>query len=193
VRHLEKETAQTSLCLMRRGPSSRDPGRHAEFVLHTILGVGLSSRLFQRIREDQGLAYTVYSFMELLEDTGLFGVFLGVDPANTSKALELVCREFRRVREQGVRKWELESAKAQILTSLFLSYESMFDRISRLANNEMYYRRQVPVHQVVDAVLRVGLEDVRAAAHRLLEARKYSVVTLGPAGGRRPDLRDIAF
>lgn len=192
VRHLEKETAQTSLCLMRRGPSSRDPRRHAEFVLHTILGVGLSSRLFQRIREDEGLAYTVYSFMEHLEDTGLFGVFLGVDPANTTKAFRMVCRELRRVREQGVRKWELESAKAQILTSLFLSYESMFERMSQLASNEMYYGKQVPLRRLVDDVLNVSLDDVRAAAERLLDARKYSLVTLGPAG-RKPELADIDF
>ncbi|MCA9727914.1 MAG: insulinase family protein, partial [Candidatus Eisenbacteria bacterium] len=149
--------------------------------------------LFQRIREDAGLAYTVYSFMELMEDTGLFGVFLGVDPANTEKAFGLTCREFRRVREQGVKKWELESAKAQILTSLFLSYESMFDRISRLANNEMYYRRQVPVRKVVDAVLKVDLDDVRAAAQRLLDPRRYSLVTLGPAGSARPGLSTIDF
>lgn len=193
VRHYEKETAQTSVCLMRRASSSRDPRRHAELVLHTILGVGLSSRLFQRIREDAGLAYTIYSFMEHLEDTGLFGVFLGVDPANAPKAFRMVCRELRRVREQGVRKWELESAKAQILTSLFLSYESMFERMSQLASNEMYYGKQVPLRTMVDQVLRVDLDAVRAAADRLLDASKYSVVTLGPAGGAKLALSDIDF
>jgi predicted Zn-dependent peptidase len=155
--------------------------------------VGLSSRLFQRIREDAGLACTIYSFMEHLEDTGLFGVFLGIDPANAPKAFRMVCRELRRVREQGVRKWELESARAQILTSLFLSYESMFERMSQLASNEMYYGKQVPLRTMVDQVLRVDLDAVRAAADRLLDASKYSLVTLGPSGGTKLALSDIDF
>ncbi|MEZ4653592.1 MAG: hypothetical protein R3E12_08350 [Candidatus Eisenbacteria bacterium] len=125
------------------------------------------------------MAYTVYSFMELMEDTGLFGVFLRWTHANTESIRPHLPRVSTRPRA-GVRSGSSESAKAQILTSLFLSYESMFDRISRLANNEMYYRRQVPVRKVVDAVLKVDLDDVPGCRQRLLDPRRYSLVTLGP-------------
>lgn len=185
--HLTKETAQTSICLMRRGASYRDHRRHAESVLNTILGVGMSSRLFQRIRENEGLAYSVYSFLEPLADTGLFGVYLGVDPAEVPRAIRLVERELARMREHGVRKWELESAKAQILTGIVLSQESMFDRMSRLASNEMYYGKQVLERDVIAAVVRVTADDVREAAVRLLDPRRFCVVTIGPRGSVRPD------
>ncbi len=192
-RHEERDLAQASLCLLRRGPSYRDRERHTVFVLNTILGSGASSRLYQSIREDEGLAYSVYSFMDSFRDTGAFGVYLGVGSDRLGAALDLVCRELRRVRERGVHAWELESARAQIFTGLFLSYESMYERVARLAHNELYYRGQVPLADVVGAVERITLEDVHQVARDLLDPSQFCLVTLASAGTRRPDLRSLDF
>ena len=193
VHHEEKEVSQASVCLVRRGPSYRDKDRHAVYILNTILGAGASSRLYQTIREDEGLAYSVYSFMDSFRDSGLFGVYLGVSPEQMKKALRLVCRELRRVRRQGARAWELESAKAQIFTGLFLSYESMYERIGRLAHNEIYYGEQLPLAEVVQTIDRITLDDVQQAAETLLEPSRYSLVTVGPGGHPRPGLEDLDF
>lgn len=191
-RHEERELQQTSLCLVRSGPSARDPGRHAHAVLNTILGAGMSSRLFQRIREDEGLAYSVYSFSDPFRESGMFGVILGCHPNKLERAFRLVCRELAKIKRDGIKRWELESARAQLLTGLFLSCESMYERISRLAHNELHFGRQLPLADGVDGIARVGEAEVRAAAAELLEPGAFSLVTLGPAG-KRPKLADLDF
>lgn len=193
VRYEAREISQVSVCLVRRGASYRDRNRHAVYILNTILGAGASSRLYQSVRENEGLAYSVYSFLDSYRDTGMFGIYLGVSPDRMERALRVVCRELRRIRERGARAWELESAKAQIFTGLFLSYESMYERISRLAHNQLYFGRQVPLEQVVASIDRITLEDVQAAAVELLDPGKFSLVTVGPNGHPRPALEDLKF
>lgn len=193
VRHVERDLSQASVCLARRGPSYRDRRRHVVYVLNTILGAGASSRLYQTIREDAGLAYSVYSFADSYRDTGVFGVYLGVSPDKMERALRIVARELKRIRRDGVRAWELDSAKAQIYTGLFLSYESMYERIARLAHNQEYYGRQVPLARVVDAIERITLDEVHEAAVDLLNPARFSLVTLGPAGKPRPGLDALEF
>lgn len=193
VRHLDRDISQTSICLMRRAASAHDRRRHAQAVLHTILGAGVSSRLFQRIREEDALAYTVYTYLDTLLDSGLFSIYLSVDPGQTRRSLRQVGRELRRVRRHGVKKWEVESAKAQILTGVFLSYESMYERMSRLAMDEIYYGRDVPMAEVIRSVDAVTIDQVNEEAQRLLDPSKYSLVTIGPKGHERPELSDIDF
>jgi len=193
VRHEIRPVQQAYICLLRRGPAYGDPRRLNAYVLNTILGTGASSRLFQAIREDEGLAYSVYSFLDSYRDTGAFGVYLGVNPARMRKALRLVCRELGRIRRHGVRAWELESAKAQIYTGLFLSYESMAERIGRMAHNEIYYGRHWPLEKVVARVDAVTREDVHRAAVETLDPGRFSLVTLGPDGFDRPGLEDLDF
>lgn len=189
--HLERDLQQTSICLMGRGPSAADESRHAASVLHTILGSGMSSRLFQKVRETHGLAYTVYSYMEVLRDSGIFAFYLGVEPKEARRALRLVGSEFRKVRDKGIRKWELESAKAQLLTQLFLSYESMFERMNRLAYDELYYGKQFSIQSLIEEIVAVSAEDVRAAADVLLRPDAFALVTAGPGGVAAPALEDL--
>ena len=191
-RHEERDLQQASLCLVRRGPSARDADRHTHAVLNTILGAGMSSRLFQKIREDEGLAYSVYSFSDPFRDTGIFGVILGCHPSKLERAFSLVCRELARIKRSGIKRWELESARAQLLTGLFLSYESMYDRISRLAHNELHFGRQLPIQDGVDGIAEVDEAEVLKAAQELLDPSSFSLVTLGPAGAR-PKLAGLDF
>jgi predicted Zn-dependent peptidase len=189
--HLERDLQQTSMCLMGRGPSADDESRHAASILHTILGAGMSSRLFQSVRETHGLAYTVYSYMEVLRESGIFALYLGVEPKEARRALRLVGKEFRKVRDKGIKKWELESAKAQLLTQLFLSYESMFERMNRLAYDELYYGRQLSIQRLIEEIVAVSPEEVRTAADRLLRPESFSLVTAGPSGVSVPTLADL--
>lgn len=192
-RHEERELQQSTLCLVRTGPSARDANRHAHAVLNTILGAGMSSRLFQKIREDEGLAYSVYSFGDSYRDTGMFGVLLGCQPAKLGRAFRLVGKELQKIKRGGIKRWELESARAQLLTGLFLSYESMYERINRLAHDELYFDRQIPIAETVAGIASVGAEEVRIAAEELLRPEAFSLVTLGPAIKKGPRLSDLDF
>jgi predicted Zn-dependent peptidase len=184
---------QVCLCLAGRGPSYNEEDRHALAVLNMILGAGMSSRLFQRIREDEGLAYNVYSFLDVLRDTGLFGVYLGVAPENTRRSLDLTCREIRRLKRDGVRRWEIESAKAQLLMSVLLGYESTYERMNRIAQSEICYGRQASLDQVVERVMRIDQDEVHAAIEKYLRPQRFSVITLGPKGMEFPASGDWDF
>jgi predicted Zn-dependent peptidase len=158
-----------------------------------ILGAGLSSRLYQKIREDEGLAYSVYSFLDILRDTGLFGIFLGIAPDNSQRGLELICREIRRLKKHGIRRWELESAKAQLLMSHFLTYESTYERMCRIAQSEICYGRQAPLDQIIARVQTIDRDEVETALERYLKPQRFATVALGPPGMRYPRVRDWDF
>jgi len=192
VRH-EKDVSQVSLCLAGRGPSYHDEDRHALAVVNMILGAGVSSRLFQKIREDEGLAYTVYSFMDVLRDTGLFGIYLGVAPEKARTVLALACREIAKLKRGGIRRWELESAKAQLLMSHLLSYESTYERMNRIAINEICYGRQSSLESVIERVQAIDRDEVEAALDRYLRPRRFGLITLGPAGKDYPGEGDWDF
>lgn len=189
----EREVTQASLCLASRGPSTYHNDRHALNILNMILGAGVSSRLFQRIREDEGLAYTVYSFFDVMRDTGTFGIYLGVAPENAMKSLDLACREIRKLKSRGIRKWEMESAKAQLLMSHFLSYESTYERMNRIATNEIYYGRQASLESAVDRVHAITADDVLEVMDRYLQPGRFSAITLGPPGTKHPRQGDWDF
>lgn len=184
VMAVEKELSQACLALAGRGPSYRDEDRHVLSIVNMVLGAGISSRLFRKIREDEGLAYTVYSFLDALRDTGLFGVFLGVAPENARRALDLTCREIRRLKRDGIRRWELESARAQLLMSHFLGYESTYERMNRIALGEICYGRQASLDQVARRIQMVDRDEVQEAMERFLVPHKFSLMYLGPAGPR---------
>ena len=190
---VDREVTQVSLCLAGRGPSYHDEDRHALAILNMVLGAGMSSRLVQRIREDEGMAYTVYSFLDILRDTGLFGIFLGVAPESVGRALDLTCREIRRLKRDGIRRWELESAKAQLLMSFLLGFESTYERMNRIAMGEIYYGRQASLEGILERVQAIGEDDIRAAIDRYLQPGRFSVVTLGPPGRGYPRAGDWEF
>ena len=189
----EKKVTQVSLALAGRGPSYFDDARHPLAIVNMVLGAGLSSRLFQRIREEEGLAYTIYSFLDVLRDTGLFGVYIGVAPENARRCLDLTCREIRRLKKTGIRRWELDSAKAQLLMNHFLAYESTYERMNRIAQYEICYGKQAPLDHIVARIQGIGQDEVQEAIERFLQAHRFSVVTVGPAGGDDPKAGDWGF
>lgn len=189
----ERDITQVSLALAGRGPSYHGADRFTLSVLNMILGAGISSRLFRKIREDEGLAYTVYSFLDQMRDTGIFGIFLGVAPENTRRALALACREIRKLKRDGIRPWELESAKAQLLMSHFLGFESTYERMNRIALSEIGYGRQASLERLLQKIHEISADEVQEAIERYLQPDRFCLLTLGPKKGDYPGSGDWDF
>jgi predicted Zn-dependent peptidase len=144
------------------------------------MGGGMSSRLFQRVREEEGLAYSVYSYADFFKDSGLFCAFMGVRPDSTEKALGIVLEEFERTLESGPSADEIRSAQSQLKGSLLLGLESMSNRMARLAKSEIYCGRYVSMDELISMIDQVDAGTIARAAELVLSREKLSVVALGP-------------
>ncbi len=182
------DCSQLHLVLMAPAPADTAPERYAVQLLTEMFGGGMSSRLFQTIREDAGLAYSVQCYSEHFEDCGVFSVYLAVDPSRAEEALTRTSAEMTRFLKDGLMPGELEAAKAQVRGSLIMGQESLSNRMSRLARTEFSRRRYEPVETALAAFEGVNETDLLEAAAGLLDPRGLSLVALGPA---RPE--SLAF
>jgi predicted Zn-dependent peptidase len=180
VLNLPRDFAQLYLCLGARTVPYLEEERFPLQVLSMILGGGMSSRLFQVVREREGLAYSVYSYADFYRDAGLFCIALDVAPDTGRRALGLVLSEIATIRNDGLRPGELEAAKAQLKGSLLLGLENLSSRMSRIARNEIYFGRHIPIRELVQQVERVRAEQVVELARRILANGSLSLVALGP-------------
>jgi len=178
--HLE----QTHICLGTVCPPVSSKERYCAHLLSNILGGGMSSRLFQNIREKRGLVYSIYSMLSLYHDAGALVVYAGTAPENASRVVDLVLREFSRLREQLVSSRELERAKENIKGSMMLSLESSSSRMTHLAQQLIYYGRFYKLEEILDAVERVTSRDIRDLARRIFDSSTLTLTALGsPNGG----------
>jgi len=185
VEVIEKPLAQQYLCLCGRGLGYEDPARYDLRLLNSVLGEGMSSRLFQRVRDQAGLAYSVYSYAESYGKTGLFCVFMGVSPDKGAACLEMVHEELAGLASRGITRDELDSAKAQLKGGLMLSLESMSARMSRIARGEIYYGRNLPLDEIIRRVDSCTVDSVTEVAGRIgLGDGKLSLVAMGPAAAK---------
>jgi predicted Zn-dependent peptidase len=153
-------------------------------VLNAMTGGGMSSRLFQRIREEMGLAYNVYSYLDHSRDTGMFAAYMAVNPANTRKAMQAVAAEFADARNGGLTEAELDDTKEHIKGRILLGLETSTSRMMRLARNEISYGHQVPERELIDRIDSVSLDDVRTLAKDLFDVDGFTTISLGPSGAR---------
>lgn len=181
-----KALAQEHVCLGSPAIPFRHPDRYALILLVTVLGRGMSSRLFQRVREREGLAYTIFSYTELAEDTGLFGTYLAVAEPRTAEAIAVVLEELERIRRVPVGEDELRRSKERLKGNLILDLERNTNRMSRLAMSEVYSSRFVPIQEIAAAVDALTAEDLLRAAEIVLPPEKLSVVLHGPYEGAIP-------
>jgi predicted Zn-dependent peptidase len=156
------------------------PKRYAQFVLNTIIGGGMSSRLFQEIREKRGMAYNVYSYLNTFRDAGVMGVYAGTEPDLLPELLEVLERELVHIAKEPITEDELTSAKGQIKGNVLLSLESMSTRLGRIGKNEMYFGRQVGAQEINDRIEAVTVKDVLSVAEEVLDLGRSSSVFLGP-------------
>ena len=174
-----KALEQVHICLGVPGIPQNDPDRYAAHVLTQALGGGMSSRLFQEIRERRGKAYTVFSFLPTFHDSGYLGVYVGTSAEWAREVVDVVRAEFAALADKGLRPEELARTKAQIKGNMLLALETSESRMGRLARNEMYFGRDVPLDEIAQGIDAVGSDDVIAMARRLLRPEALAITVLG--------------
>jgi predicted Zn-dependent peptidase len=186
----KKKLEQAHLVLGTYGLPLVAPERFALYLLHVLLGGNMSSRLFQEVREKEGLAYSIYSYLSSFTDSGYLGVYLGVDPAVVNKAMTLVAREIKGLRQNSVSELLLAGAKDYAKAGIFLSAENMESRMTRIARNELTFGRHVPFEEVIAGFDRVRREDIGDLAGRLFSGPLFATV-LGPLKAKDIDWRPL--
>ncbi len=181
VRHVQREGAQMQIVFGSETVPYRNPSRHAVTLATTLLGGGMSSRLFQRVREELGLAYSVSAFHSFHVDAGTFGVYLATAPENSERAVEAVRRELQDVADQGFTLEEVAAGKGQLKGQITLSLESPSSRMYRAAGTELYGEPYRPIDDVLSQIDAIGHEEVAAMTHAYFAPDRQTVLSLGPA------------
>lgn len=153
--------------------------RYHLYLLNAILGSGMSSRLFQEIREKRGLAYSIYSFLNFYIDTGIFGVYVGTRHEQVNNVLELILKEIFQIR-YNITDEELRRAKEQLKGNLVLAMESSIHRMSNIAKQEIYMDRYYPVSEIIETVESVTLKEVEEVADTIIDENSFGLTILGP-------------
>src|SRR5947209_2923999 len=175
----KKALEQVHLCLGVPSYPLPHEERFACYVLSTLLGGGMSSRLFQNIRERQGLAYAVFSELNPYRDTGRLSIYAGTSVESARKVVESITREFRQLKEDRVSDEELRRAKDHLKGSLMLGLESTASRMSNLARQEMYFGRFFTLDQLVESIEAVTADDVQRIAQAFFDPKQIALTVLG--------------
>jgi predicted Zn-dependent peptidase len=181
TRHVDREGTQTHIVMGSVGLRYPDKRRYALVMLSMLLGGGMSSRLFQRVREELGLAYSIYTFQQFYADTGMHGVYVATSPESARAALDVIGTELGQVAKDGLRVEELEMGKSQLKGQMTLSLESVGARMYRAAAVELYgepYRTLDETLALVDAI---SADDIVGVAGEFFAPEKQTVLSLGPA------------
>ncbi len=147
----------------------------------------MSSRLFQEIRENRGLAYSVYSYLPTYIDTGLVVVYAGTNEGAFQEVIDLVLKEFKRLKNEPLKHEELGTAKEQLKGNLLLSLESSDNLMTRLAKNEIYFKSYLPVATILKGIDQVTEETVQHLANEIFDERFFCLTVLGPMNGDYSD------
>ncbi len=177
----ERPIQQAHLVMGTAAVGYHDRQRHALAVLNAVLGEGMSSRLFQRVRERHGYAYNIYSFVSMFTDISTFGVYAAIEPGRIERARDVLLREFALLQEDEVPARELNRAKEQIIGAMVLGLESMTNRMSRLGRDELVYGRDVPVEDLIVQIRDVRAEDIRLLAQKVFAGEALSSRILLPS------------
>jgi predicted Zn-dependent peptidase len=188
-----KKLEQAHLCLGGRGISQVDPLRYAAYVFNTALGGGMSSRLFQEVRERRGRVYSIYSFLSAFLDCGYFGIYAGTSPEWVDEVLEVTFKEISEIIREGLRSAELTRAKSQLKGNMLLGMESTDSRMNRLARNEIYFGRDIPLEEIARGIEAVTNDQVVELATSCFNPSRMGMVMLGDLKGRElgPDVFSV--
>ena len=176
----KKQLEQVQLCMGCKGLHYAHEDRFVISALNTVLGNSMSSRLFQEIREQNALAYSIYSYVTSYRDTGLLTVYAGTDPSNALEVVRLVVKEMKKIKEEGITAAEELRVKNQIKGSLILSLESSNSHMSRLARQEMYFGKYLSMDDIIKGVEKVTAEQAQRLAQQLFTRENISLTILGP-------------
>ena len=189
----KKELGQLHLCLGLPGVAMNDARRYPEYVLNTVLGGTMSSRLFQHIREERGLVYSVFSSANSFLDTGNLIVYAATSPGSAREVTDLVLQELRQLKEEPVGDSELQLAKDHLKGNLMLSLESSSSRMSNLARQEIYFGCQFSLDEILAGIDQVTRDDLTALARDLFDPKRCTLAVLGNTADTRIDSVRIDF
>lgn len=179
---IEKPASQSHVCIGTATYGAKDSKRDHLFLLNTLLGDGMSSRLFQNIREKYGFVYSIYSFYTMFKDSGIFGVYFACDKKNVSKAIDLVWKEFNLIVKNGIDPDELKRAKAQVKSSLLIGLESMSNRMQRLAQIELVYDGVYSdIGDIIRRIEKISPDEVQEIASEILNEERFTTIIINPA------------
>lgn len=179
VNLIEREMEQTLVCLGTRSLRYDHPDRHALFLLTTILGGGMSSRLFQEVREKKGLAYSVYSYVISHADSGALVVYAGTEKAHCCEVLDIAQREMSRLVAEEVPQDELDAAREQLKGKTLMSLESSDNLMTRLAKNEIYLQKQQSIEDVIANYDAVSSADIQRVSQGLIRSEYLHLEAMG--------------
>jgi predicted Zn-dependent peptidase len=176
----KKQLEQVQLCIGCKGLNYTHDERYVLSALNTVLGNSMSSRLFQEVREQHALAYSIYSYVTSYRDTGLLIVYAGTDPSNALETVKLVTKEFKKIKNEGITPAEETRVKNQVKGSLVLSLESSNNHMSRLARQEIYFGKYLTIDDIIKGVEKVTREQVQQMAQNLFTRENLALAILGP-------------
>ena len=183
----KKSLEQVQICIGVPSPPIMDENRYTTLILNTVLGGGMSSRLFQTIREERGMAYSIYSDVSPYRDTGTLCVYAGTSSAKALEVLDLVVAEFRKMKETPLGEEELKRAKDQVKGNILMGMESSNSRMANLARQEMYFKQFFTEEEIIARIEAVTAEQVQAMARKLFDPEAIAVTLLGRLNGVKLD------
>lgn len=174
-----KRLEQVHICIGTRGVSGVSAKRYAGYLLNTVLGSGMSSRLFQEIREKRGLAYSIYSYLSTFLDAGMLGIYAGTSTGSLRDVVRLTGEEMGKLKISPLSDEDLRAAKEQLKGNIVLGLESSDSRMQRLAHNEIYFGRDLPLEESLDSIDAVTSHDIAELAEELFGRESLNMTILG--------------
>jgi len=188
-----RDLEQVHLCLAAPGLAQSDSRRYPFYLFNTLLGSSMSSRLFQNVREERGLAYSIYSYLNGFSDCGAQVIYAGVAPGDVQEAVDVIIRELRDLSHNVVSDDELMAARNQLKGNLLLSLENSDNRMSRLAKDEIYFGRSIPIDRVVREIEAVSAEQILEVASPLMRGENLHLQMIGNVREKEIDSLDLCF
>jgi predicted Zn-dependent peptidase len=188
VEIFNKDLSGAHLCLGTKGLPQASKERYSLYVLNTILGAGVSSRLFQEVREKRGLAYSIYSFIASYFDAGVWGIYSSVSRKKVREVLELILKEMHSLKDT-LNEVELKRAKNQLKGNIILGLESTNSQMNNIARQEIYYGRYYSPKEIMEEIDSITLNQIRDLVERLVKKEWFSLTVYGPVHGE--DLKGV--
>lgn len=174
-----KDLSEVHICIGAEGVPQTSEYRYELYLLNTIFGSSVSSRLFQEVREKKGLVYSIYSYLASYCDTGVWAVYAGASRQNTVEVINIVLKEFKELYET-ITDSELQRAKDQLKGNLILGLESTGSRMQNIARQELYYGKYYSIQEIIKNINKIKLKQVKELSKRLTENNKFALTVLGP-------------